>query len=197
MCLTNLIGISLLEVASSIFPVLQKVCRRREDAGELKMTNKTSLFPALALILLVCLAYARAPWNGTVWDDEFYLTKKHLASVEGLKRMWQEPTSTSHPYYPLTRTSFWIENRIWGEGLFVPHLTSILLHLMNTLLIWRILRILQVKGAWIAAAIFGVHPVAVESAAWIAERKNVLGVFFYLSSLLVFLKYRMFDSTDE
>src|SRR5687767_13402917 len=148
------------------------------------------------MILLIAAAYSRAPFNGKIWDDDFYLTAKHLATVEGLKRMWQEPTSTSHPYYPLTRTTFWIENRLWGNNLFVHHVVSIFFHILNSLFLWQILRLLKIKGAWLAAAIFGVHPVCVESAAWIAERKNVLGVFFYLASFFAFLKFRPLSAAE-
>lgn len=157
---------------------------------------RSVVFPAAAIVAIILCAYSWAPRNGTVWDDDAYLTQKHLSTFEGLKRIWREPTSTSHPYYPLTRTTFWIENRIWGLNPFVHHLTNILLHVLNSLLLWFILRNLKVKGAWIISVIFGVHPVCVESAGWIAERKNVLGVFFYLGSLLTFLKFRPFLEGD-
>ena len=150
-----------------------------------------------AIVLLIALTYSRAVSNGKVWDDDAYLTEKHLATFEGLKRIWQEPTSTRHPYYPLTRTTLWIENKLWGENLFIHHFVSILIHVFNSLLIWRILNRLNVARPWVAAAIFAVHPVCIESAGWIAERKNVLGVFFYLSSMLAFLKFRLRPNSEE
>jgi protein O-mannosyl-transferase len=161
------------------------------------MNWRSFLLPAAAIVLLIFLAYSRVPQNGKVWDDEFYLTAKHLTTVAGLKQMWKEPTSTSHPYYPLTRTMFWVENRLWGENLVVHHIVNILLHVFNSLLLWRIFLALRIPGAWVIAAIFGVHPVCVESAAWIAERKNVLGVFFYLFSMLAFLKFRNVAAADQ
>ena len=156
--------------------------------------SKSTLIGVAAMILLIAAAYSRAPFNGKIWDDDFYLTAKHLATFEGLKRMWQEPTSTAHPYYPLTRTTFWIETQLWGENVFAHHVVSILIHILNSLLLWGILRTLNLPGAWVAATIFGVHPVTVESAAWIAERKNVLGVFFFLASMMAYLRFRRLGS---
>ncbi len=147
------------------------------------------LLPWLAIILMVFVSYSRAIGNGEVWDDSVYLTAWNFTDIDGLKRIWLEPTSTRHPYYPMTRTLFWLEHQISGRDLRVHHFVNILLHTLSSLLIWRILLRFDIKAAWISAAAFAVHPICVQSVAWIAERKNVLSVFFYLASLFAFLCY--------
>ena len=141
------------------------------------------------LVLMVATIYLPALRAGTIWDDPEYVTQNTtLRSAEGLKRIWLEPGATPQ-YYPLVFTTFWLEYRLWELRPFGFHLTNVLLHLANALLLWLLLRRLAVPGAWLAAAIFAVHPVHVESVAWITERKNVLSGFFYLSSLFMYLRY--------
>jgi tetratricopeptide (TPR) repeat protein len=123
-----------------------------------------------------------------VWDDDDYVTANvALRSLDGLRRLWLEPGVTPQ-YYPVTFTSFWVEWQLWGDWAPGFHLTNVLLHAANALLVWQVLVALEVPGAWIAAALFAVHPVHVESVAWVTERKNVLSGTFYLSAALVFLR---------
>jgi tetratricopeptide (TPR) repeat protein len=141
------------------------------------------------ILLAVLLAYLPALGAGFVWDDDWYVTKNpHLLTAGGLGRIWFEIGATVQ-YYPLVFTSFWIEHHLWGLSAAGYHLTNVCLHALNALLLWIVLRRLAVPGAWLAAALFAVHPIHVESVAWITERKNVLSGFFYLLSLLAYLKY--------
>jgi len=151
------------------------------------------LAPA-GLVFLTLLAYLPALGNGFVWDDDEYVThSQFIHDLDGLRRSWTEPAATLQ-YYPLVRTSFWLEHKLWGLTPTGYHATNILLHALNALLLWVLLRRLQVPGAWLAAALFAVHPVQVESAGWITERKNVLSAAFYLSSTILACRFLGIDT---
>lgn len=143
----------------------------------------------LALVLLATAAHAPALRGGFLWDDDDYITENPtLREAGGLSRIWLEPTSLPQ-YYPLVHTTFWIESRLWGLRPLGYHVVNLALHAFAAVLAWALLRRLAVPGAWLAAALFAIHPVQVESVAWITERKNVLsGVFFFLS-LLSLMRY--------
>ncbi len=162
------------------------------------LVNKAKLFSlsrariwlfAMGLVLATIFAY-RPAWNGGfVWDDDFYVTKNRLLTApDGLRRIWFSLESPSQ-YFPLTYTSFRIERSLWGLKPTGYHWVNILLHTANALLLWRLLTVLRVPGAWLAAGIFALHPVQVESVAWITERKNVLMAFFFLLTLLAWARF--------
>lgn len=145
----------------------------------------------MALLVLTFVAYLPALRAGWIWDDDYYVTKNYnLRSVEGLKNIWTKfglSNGGTPQYYPVTHTTFWAECHLWGLRPAGYHAVNILLHAANAMLIWLILKRLDVPGAWVAAAIFAVHPVHVESVAWVTERKNVLSGFFYLSAAYIYL----------
>lgn len=160
--------------------------------------NKAKLFSssgehiwlfALVLVLATIFAYQPA-WNGGfVWDDDAYVTKNRLlTSPDGLRRIWFSLESPSQ-YFPLTYTTFRIESALWDLKPAGYHWTNILLHAANALLLWRLLAELGVPGAWLAAGVFALHPVQVESVAWITELKNVLMGFFFLLTLLAWTRF--------
>ncbi|PYL89344.1 MAG: hypothetical protein DMF14_13755 [Verrucomicrobia bacterium] len=153
------------------------------------------MLPALFVLSLAAatiMAY-RPAWNGGfLWDDDAYITNNELLTApNGLRRIWLSFDSPSQ-YFPLTYTSFRIERALWGLNPSGYHWTNIFLHVANALLVWRLLARLKLPGAWLAAAIFALHPVQVESVAWITERKNVLMGFFFLLTLFAWIAF-----TDE
>src|SRR5947199_435090 len=146
-------------------------------------------FFAVLLAALTIFAY-RAAWNGGfLWDDDVYITNNELLTApDGLRRIWFSLDSPSQ-YFPLVYSTFRIEHALWGLNPTGYHWVNLLLHVANALLVWRVLARLNVPGAWLAGAVFALHPVQVESVAWITERKNVLMGFFFLLTLLAWLAF--------
>jgi protein O-mannosyl-transferase len=142
---------------------------------------------ALALTLAVFLAYQPTWQGGFIWDDDAHV-RPQLQSWDGLCRIWCDPKATQQ-YYPFVHSAFWLEFRLWGDATLGYHLVNISLHVAAALLAAVILRRLKVPGAYLAAAIFALHPVHVESVAWITELKNSLSAVFYLSAALVYLRF--------
>lgn len=144
---------------------------------------------ALSIVVLVLVSYAPALRAGFIWDDDAYVTENRtLRSADGLRRIWLEVGATPQ-YYPAVHTSFWLEYALWELEPLGYHLDNVLLHALAALLLWRLLRRLEVPGAWLAAAVFALHPVHVESVAWVTERKNVLSGVFYLASLIALSRF--------
>ena len=140
------------------------------------------------LLIVVVIAYAPALRGGLLWDDDAHVTRPELRSWHGLYRIWFEPGATQQ-YYPLLHSAFWLQHRLWGESTLGYHLVNLMLHYGAALLVGLILRRLAVPGAFLAAAIFALHPVHVESVAWISELKNTLSAVFYLSAMLCYLRF--------
>ena len=144
--------------------------------------------PGLLIVALTLLAYLPAMRAGFVWDDPDYVTQNELLrSLGGLARIWL-PGST-YQYYPMVFTSFWIEYHLWGLYPLGYHLSNILLHAGSAVLVWRLLLRLKIPAAWVCALVFALHPVHVESVAWVTERKNVLSGLFYLLSMCCYLRF--------
>ncbi|MCA8977303.1 MAG: tetratricopeptide repeat protein [Planctomycetes bacterium] len=153
-------------------------------------TRRRRLLPALLLLGLVALAYWPALDCGFIWDDDDYVVQNPvLRPFAGIFRIWFEPTSLPQ-YYPLVHTTFWLEYRLYGIHPLGYHLVNIALHFGSSLLLLRLLRDLAVPGALLAAALFAVHPVQVESVAWVTERKNVLSLFCMLLAARQWLRWR-------
>jgi tetratricopeptide (TPR) repeat protein len=138
------------------------------------------------LIGLVCLAYARVFNAGFIWDDESHLTRNPcIVGPLGLKEVW---TSARAVYYPLVLTTFWTVHKFAGLSPWPYHLLNVFLHAGSAVLLWQVLRQLNVRGAWLGAALWALHPVMVQSVAWVTELKNTQSGFFYLLSIFCFLK---------
>ena len=144
----------------------------------------------LGLLVVVCYLPAML-WGGFVWDDNIYIKVDPVRDVSGLWQIWFSPSTIEEErhYWPLVYTTFWLEHKLWGFAPAGYHIVNVMLHLANTLLVWHLVRRLAVPGAWVVAAVFAVHPLHVESVAWIIERKDVLSGLFYLASVLVWMRF--------
>ncbi len=151
---------------------------------------------ALIIVTFAFVAYWPAITNGFIWDDDVMLTDNAvMKEVDGLSRIWFSTELSD--YFPLTSTSFWIEWRLWGMNPIGYNVTNILLHALSGVVLWRVLLRLKIPAAWLASVIFVVHPVCVASVDWIAERKNVLSMFFYLAALLYYLRFEVSERKGE
>ena len=160
------------EIARRILPPLSRV-----------------LIFALLLSAATIFVYRPAWHGGFLWDDDVYVINNELLTApDGWQRIWFSLDSPSQ-YFPLTYSTFRVEHALWGLNTTGYHWVNLLLHVANALLVWAVLARLKVPGAWLAAAIFALHPVQVESVAWITERKNVLMGFFFLLTLLAWTAF--------
>ena len=144
-------------------------------------------FWALLLSALVFIAYAQVFRAGFIWDDESHLTRNPcVIGPLGLKEIW---TSAQAVYYPLVLTTFWALHKVVGLTPLPYHALNVSLHAASAILLWRVLKLLQVRGAWLGAALWALHPVMVQSVAWVTELKNTQSCLFYLLSIFFFLKW--------
>ncbi|HEY5313333.1 MAG TPA: tetratricopeptide repeat protein [Pirellulales bacterium] len=178
---------------------LQAIKQRKTPASETSPDAAAALHSWLPLLGIVCLtfvAYVPALSAGWIWDDDHYVTKNPLLRTPGgLLSIWLDPAATPQ-YYPLVYTTFWLEYHVWRLAPLGYHLVNLLLHAANAVLAYRVLRLLMLPGALLAALIFSVHPVEVETVAWVTERKNLLSTLFYLGALGSFLRYWPADRSE-
>lgn len=144
------------------------------------------LYPLL--FVLAFLAYWPALNGGLLWDDPGHLTRAELRSLKGLARIWFEFGATQQ-FYPLLHSAFWLEHRLWGDATLGYHVINVLQHATAAGLFAAVLRRLAIPGAGLAAVLFVLHPVCVESVAWISEQKNTLSAVLYLGAALAYLRY--------
>jgi protein O-mannosyl-transferase len=165
--------------------------------NERSESNKFRL-GAIIVLVLTLVAHVRSLQGKFVeWDDTTHITRNpaiRSLSFESVRVMFTKPIAKL--YCPLTWLSYAVDYRIWNQDPFGYHLTNLLLHLANTLLV-LVLTSMVLRDRWkhatttalLTAAIFGIHPLRVESVAWVTERKDVLFAFFYLSALIVYCRW--------
>jgi len=144
---------------------------------------------ALILLWAALVAYYPALRGGMIWDDNAHLTMPALRSLRGLWNIWFHLGATAQ-YYPLLHSAFWLESHLWGGWVVGYHVWNVLLHALSAYLVVLIVRRLDLPGAWLAGFIFALHPVCVESVAWMSEQKSTLSAVFYLGSALTYLDFR-------
>ena len=150
------------------------------------MWERQTVLWGLALCAMVAVSSYPALSAGFVWDDEIFAEEPAVHAWSGLWRIWFSPAEMEmeEHYWPILYTTFWLEHKLWGLTGFGTHLVNVLLYTINVLLLWRLLRLLGVPGAWAVAAVFAVHPMHVESVAWAIGRKDLLSGLFYMAAAL-------------
>ena len=158
--------------------------KRRPSKSEKRSTD----YSWLLIFAAAFIAYHPALNGVVLWDDLSHITVPELRSFGGLWRIWTEVGATQQ-YYPLLHSAFWLEHRLWGDAMLGYHLANVVFHSTAAVLVVLVLRQLAVPGALLAGLVFALHPVFVESVAWISEQKNTLSAVFYLASAYVYLGF--------
>lgn len=134
-----------------------------------------------ALALVTVGTYGPAFRAGFVWDDRYLAAGPLVVAPDGLSRIWF--SAEPRDFFPLSYSAFWGQWHLWGANPAGYHAVNVLLHALNAILVWLVLRRLAIPGAWLCGAVFAVHPLNVESVAWISEQKNTLALLFFLLSV--------------
>ncbi len=142
--------------------------------------------------LVICLAALAVYWPALtgpwLWDDDVDIPNNELLrNAAGLWRIWVSPTTLD--YYPLKFTVQWVQWQLWGDAVLGYHLVNVALHAAGALLLWRVFARLGLRFAWLGALVFVVHPLNVESVAWMAELKNTLSLPPLLLALLAWFEF--------
>jgi tetratricopeptide (TPR) repeat protein len=159
-------------------------CRQRaEDARPAAAPDWRRIAQALLLVVATVVCYLPSLGGGLLWDDrELVFENPLMKSAAGLWQIWFSTVPLD--YYPIDNTSLWLGWHLWGADPLGYRVVNLAWHIGSAFLLWRLLAVWRVRGAWYAALLFALHPLNVASVAWIAERKNVLSMFFYLATLL-------------
>ena len=152
------------------------------------LDRRRDLLLAGLLLAAAFIAYLPALHGGLILDDDLHITRPELQSLGGLWRIWFDVGATQQ-YYPVLHTAFWVEHLLWGDAVEGYHRVNVLWHACAACLVVPIMRRLRLRGAWLAAFVFALHPVCVESVAWIAEQKNTLSTFLALGAVLAYLRF--------
>jgi Flp pilus assembly protein TadD len=148
--------------------------------------KRIDFFLGLVLALITLSVYGPAYHGSFIWDDDAHVhDNPHLRTLRGLWNIWFRIGATPQ-YYPMTHTSFWIEWQFWADDPTGYHVTNVLLHLLASYLIVIWMKRCQLPGAWLGGFVFALHPLHVESVAWISERKNTLSVVFALLAMIFY-----------
>jgi protein O-mannosyl-transferase len=164
------------------------VNKDNEDDFYTLTLNIEDIWKGALLFLATLFSHWQALGGGFIWDDDAHVTRSALRSLQGIWDIWFKLGATQQ-YYPIVHSAFWLEQAFWGDNAFFYHLINIILHTVVSIILVKILLELKLPGAWIAGFIFALHPVHVESVAWITEQKNTISALFYLLAALFYIKY--------
>jgi len=141
------------------------------------------------LVGLTAFIYFPSLFNGYIWDDDSYVFgSKWSKSEEPLRSIWLSRSETPQ-YYPIIFTVFWAGHKLWGFEPFGFHLVNLIVHIANAILVLAVTRRLFPRAALAVALVFAVHPIQVETVAWISELKNIFSLFFFLLACFWFFIY--------
>ena len=178
-----------IEVADGKTPQSQSLTGFMEPVSQQFQQNA---LPLLAFLAAIFVFYFPALSGGFVWDDVIFAEEETIHSWSGLGSIWFAPSKIANEwhYWPVTYTTFWLEHKLFGLNPIGYHIVNCLLYFFNVVLIWRLLLKLEVPAAWAISMIFAVHPLHVESVAWLIERKSLLAALFYLGAIHAWLRFR-------
>jgi hypothetical protein len=161
---------------------------RKKKQPQSKPGAMRAVLIGCAIAVLAIVVNVPAMKAGWIWDDDSFLHNNPIIKApDGLRRFWF--TTQAEDYFPLTYSMLWMEWRLW-EGRPPPfHVVNILLHAAAAVLLWRVLKRLNVPAAWLGGLLFAIHPVATTSVAWVAERKNTLSMLLYLATALTYFRF--------
>jgi tetratricopeptide (TPR) repeat protein len=150
-------------------------------------------WPTILQVLVIAAAVLWIYWpalhGGWLWDDNDDITNNTITqSPTGLWSIWFAPDS-QFDYYPIKSSVQWLQWQLWGMDTLGYHLTNVLLHIVGALLVWRLLGKFRLRLAWLGGLIFAIHPVQVESVAWIVELKNTLSLPPFLLATCAYIDY--------
>ena len=160
----------------------------RPAAATWRCNRAAVVLQAVLILVAGWFVYSPALQGDWLWDDDREVTQNPLLrDAGGLARIWGEASSSD--YFPLKSTVQWIEWHLWQDRPTGYHIVSVGLHLLSALLLWRLLQKLGIRLAWVGGLLFAIHPLAVESVAWIAEQKNTLSLPPLLLAMCAYLDF--------
>jgi len=142
------------------------------------------------IVLAVLWIYSPTYHGDWLWDDDSLLTANPVVqsgTLTGLWKLWFNPDGVD--YFPLSYSALWAQWPFFGTSPTGYHAVTIILHALGALLLWRLLVVMRIPGAWLAGIVFAVHPVAVETVGWVSEIKNTVSLPPFLLAAICFAKY--------
>ena len=164
--------------------------RAVDETGEAAFPPRIADLGLAALIAFLAFwIYSPAANGDWIWDDSLYVSDNPLLREPG--RLWKAwfVHGSFVEYYPIEQTLQWFQWSLWGNNTLPYHLTNVALHVVDALLVWRLLEKLGLRFGWVGAVLFVVHPIMVESVAWISEFKNTLSLAPCLLALCAWIDY--------
>ncbi len=155
------------------------------------------IIPALAMLMCILLVYYPLHAAGFIWDDGYWiLNNPAMHRWSDLGVIWFNPLMFIQ-YYPLSVTAYFLQYQLWGANALGYHIVSILLVFFNALILWRILLRLHLRAAWLAATLFAINPLVVESVAWVVEQKNLISGILVLGAAWGWIRFAGLDRPED